>query len=220
MWNLGRDCKTQQTIFSWQWKPPSYLCKKILLTGCHFSSISLEKKFPAVSCSIYNHSQKHIRVQQVNIDCSLPNCFWNMFLLVGLDCNMTSNIRWCIWQDSWQALVMGIFSFNMFISIDLWNAQRQKKNDNGSISSEINPLAVFLGPLLFVNTCYEIFAYTYTLYSSYILNVTRRFWAHCIYTKLIHVLIYSFVVTLLFINWKRSRLELKSIRILIPVPAV
>lgn len=139
-----------------------------MLTNCHFLSISLEKKFPTVSFSIYNHSQKHIRIQQVNIDCSLPNCFWNMFLLVGSDCNMTSNIRWCIWQDSWQALVMGFFSSSIFISKDLWNVQRQKTNDNGWISGEINPLAMFWGPLLFVNTVYGIFAYSCILYSSYI----------------------------------------------------
>lgn len=175
MWNLGRDSKTQQTIsFPGSENPHFYLCKKILLTICHFSSISLEKKFPTVSCSIYNHSQKHIRIQQVNIDCSVPNCFWNMFLLIGLDCSMTSNIRWCIWQDSCQASVMGFFSSNMFISVDLWNVQREKKNDNGWISSEINPLTVFLGPLLFMNTFYGIFAYTCILYSSYIFGCHKE----------------------------------------------
>ena len=165
-----------------------FLLMQDLVNQLPFFIYKLREKLPLQWVALFIIIHKNtLRSNKFILIAHSQTVFWNMFLLIGLDCNMTSNIRWCIWQDSWQALVMGIFSLNMLVSIDLWNVQRQKKNDNGSISSEINPLVVFLGSLLFVNTFYEIFAYTYTLYSSYILNVTRRFWAHCIYTKLIRI---------------------------------
>ena len=105
--------------------PYSYLCKnnKFLLTNCHFLIHKLIEKSPAVSSFMCSHWQKYIRIQKVNIDCLLSNYFWNMFLLIELYCDVTSYIRWCIWQDSGQALVMGFFYSGMFISVDLWNVQ-------------------------------------------------------------------------------------------------